>query len=365
MYQHGVHVLVVAEAGVQLPEIPETHIIRIGGAATTFQKVIGFIKAMCSPFAYIKLMATRTELGITQRLIWAAKYLPLVRIRNVDIIHFQWLPLLAEFAWLRHYYTCPFVGSARGSQVTIYPITRPGYKQKIQASIVLADYIHCVSKDIVAACERLGAPREKLFVNYNGIDLQKFKPQIDKDEHSIFTIISVGALMWRKGYVYQLLAIKKLVASGKEVLLRIIGSGVDSEALVYTANVLGLKQYVEFVGQKNEDELQAVLATGNMYMSTSAAEGLANSVVEAMASGLPVVVFDCEGMNELIENSNNGFVVPFGDTDKLVEQITFLMEHAEKRRVMGEHARAFVEAKLDQTVWVQHMIVQYEGFKRG
>jgi len=360
--------LALSTAGVQITmvihhdqkvEMPGVQFLRIGGHLSIGKQIGLLMNALVHPFQFSKLMNLRGELSFSQRIRWGIKYLSLSQLQPPSIVHFQWLASVHEFQWLRHYFNCPFVGSARGSQVTVYPITRSGFREHVKTSIQSTDYIHCVSEDIARACEKLGARREKLFINYNGIDLTKFHPGTKHKTDSTFTLISVGTLMWRKGFMYQLLILKKLVDRNKNVRLLIVGGGPDLEGLKYTTAALQLQDHVTFTGNKSEGEVRSLLAESDVYLSTSAAEGLANSVVEAMACGIPVIAFDCEGMKEVIEDAVTGYIVEWGDIDRCIEHILTLTDDATLLLQMGNESHSSIERKFDQNYWTQQMIQKY------
>jgi len=355
----GVQITMVAHHDQKI-EIPGVKVLRIGGHLSIAKQIGLVMTALLNPFQFLKLMNLRKEWSFAQRLRWGVKYFPVTQLQPPSIVHFQWLASVHEFQWLRHYFKCTFIGSARGSQVTVYPITRPGFIEQIKASIQATDYIHCVSEDIAKACEKLGAPKEKLFVNYNGIDLTKFHQGTKQKSTTTFTLISVGTLMWRKGFMYQLLILKKLIDKNKDVRLVIVGDGPDLEGLKYTTAALQLQDHVSFTGKKNEAEVRSLLAEAVVYISTSAAEGLANSVVEAMACGLPVIASDCEGMNEVIEERKNGFIVPFGDVDGVVDKVEEVLSSSSRLEDMSKNARSYVEKNFNEVEWSIKMIEIYK-----
>jgi len=359
----GIKVTAVAEHD-QRFELKGASIIPLGGQQNLLSKLRSIIYVLANPAIFFRMLSARTELSFAQRLRWAVKYFPLARIANPDVIHIQWLSAVPEFQWLRSFFTCPIMASARGSQVTVYPITRLGYKAIIEKAIQSVDYIHCVSHDIAMVCRKLGAADEKLVVNYNGIDLQHFYPLTAQKIHTHFTIISVGALMWRKGYLYQLQLLERLRDAGRDVHLLWIGDGPDREALQYQAAKLGVANRITFVGKVKSDELPAWLAKADVFVSTSFAEGLANSVVEAAACGLPVVTFACEGMEEVLKPGVNGFILPFGDVVGLADRMQYLMDHPEERNKMAVAARHTIENKFDEHQWVLSMVKTYESLER-
>jgi glycosyltransferase involved in cell wall biosynthesis len=354
----GVYLTVVADHG-QSIDLPGANVIRVGGKRTLAEHIGLFFMAMTHPLVFLRLVSVASEFKRHQRLRWTVKMLPLVRIPPPNLVHFQWLGLLGEYRWLKNFFACPFIGSARGSQVSVYPITRSGHREKMQKAIQHADFIHCVSLDIASACERLGAPSQKLLINYNGINLEEFRPNDHPKSFSGITILSVGSLIWRKGFMFQLIAMKALLAKGYDIRLLLVGDGPDMEALIYTAHRLGISHSIRFIGQVKSRELANHFKEADIFLSTSSAEGLANCVVEAIASGLPIVSFECEGMREAILHGENGFILPFGDVDGLTEKIAYLVENPKERERMGERARHLAIEKFDDQKWVEHMISIY------
>lgn len=359
----GIRLIVALENQQKLKDLEDVEVVRIGGKQTLYTQVRITLRALIHFPIFFGLMSNRPDLPIIARIKWAAIYLPLVRISRPDIVHFQWLIAVYEFRWLRRYFHSTFIGSARGSQVTVYPITRQGYREKVRSAIAASDYIHCVSADMATACERMGASREKLIVNYNGIDLEKFTPREKAIHTAGFTLISVGSMIWRKGLIFQLQVLKLLVMQGLDVRLVWVGEGIDKEGLVYTANALGIDDRITFVGRVASEELPSLLTTADAYVSTSIAEGLANSVVEAIACGLPVVAFECEGMSEVVQDNVNGFIVPFGDCELLAEKIGMLLNKPQLLRVMGQAARKIAIDRFNQFEWTDRMIEKYEAIK--
>lgn len=361
----GVQLLIVAEHRQSMSDFKNATVIRIGGRTSFKKRVKKLIRILVHPLAFWRMLAQRTEVPWPSRMKWAVKYFPLTRIAAPDVVHFQWLSYVPEFAWLRYYFKAPFMGSARGSQVTVYPHTRVGYKTIMQDAMRQADFIHCVSSSMRQACLALGAAPDKLVVNYNGIDLEHYKARIKHPrEPNEFVLISVGNMMWRKGYGYQLQLMKKLVAMGKSVRLIWLGEGPDKEGLMYTCHVLGLDSKVQFVGKVNSSEISNWLSQADAYLSTSAAEGLSNSMVEAAACSLPILAFTCEGTEEVIREGENGFIVPFGDIECLVDKIIYLMENPSARIDMGILSRKVAEEQFNEKYHVAEMKRIYSTMKR-
>jgi len=113
------------------------------------------------------------------------------------------------------------------------------------------------------------------------------------------------------------------------------------------------------LGQISEAEVISVLRESDVYLSTSCAEGLSNSVAEACCVSLPCVVFDCEGMRELIDDEKTGYIVEFGNIGALSERIKRLNENTALAVEMGKRARAKMIAEFDESTWVNKMMEFY------
>lgn len=297
--------------------------------------------------------------NLLYRLKWSFENFVYLRINRPDIIHLQWISMADDYHWLKKIYQCPIIASARGSQVTVYPSTNINYKEKVKRCVQQVDYIHCVSEDILKTCLELGAERHKLFVNYNGIDLNLISPNNKRVEKNPVILISVGSLIWRKGYLFQLQVLHDLLSANIDATLVIIGAGPDEAGLRYSAFRMGIQDKVLFKGQLSFDQIKQELDEADIYLSTSAAEGLSNSVMEAAAAALPIVAFDCEGMSEIMVDGESGFIVPFGDVQLFTEKVSALAKNPEYRITMGKMGRKHIEQNFAADKCLEEMIQVY------
>lgn len=167
----------------------------------------------------------------------------------------------------------------------------------------------------------------------NGVDekwLQNGARQVDSHDNEI-RLLFVSRLIERKGLQFILPELGRVnEQTGKKVTLTIVGDGPYRPELERIVAENHLTDLVEFAGQKNKSELPPYYQTADIFILPSKKEGMPNVVLEAMASGLPIVMTPCEGSEELIRG--NGYAVPapeFGD--KLIA----LCMDEELRRQMG------------------------------
>jgi glycosyltransferase involved in cell wall biosynthesis len=125
--------------------------------------------------------------------------------------------------------------------------------------------------------------------------------------------------------------------------LVIVGDGPMSKALVDEAQALAVESTVHFSGLQNN--IPEWLASASIYVSSSLCEGLSNSLLEAMACGLPVVVTRVSGALELVDETDSGFVVPVGDSGALASALNKLAGSKQLRQEMGARGRCVIEKR--------------------
>lgn len=342
------------ENGLVMPQLPLSFKMK-----RTIIPLIWF--SLKYPLFTLRLWKSLGLYSIRTRLRSFIKYHSLVRVKKINVVHFQWIASSDEIKWVRTYFKAPVIINARGSQLTVYPTTGSGYREKIHESLLESDYIHAVSQSMAEACIEYGAGPGKIFINYNGIDTDKFRSlKNNTGRQEIMKLISTGSLIWRKGYLWQFIIIKLLKEKGINAELIIIGDGPDRRGLEYTSKRMGLEECIRLIGKVPHEQVPQYLNEADIYISTSAAEGLSNSVLEAVACGLPVVAFDCEGMNEVINNGHNGFIVPFGDIESMAEKIRLLYNDRQLIETMGCNCALIAKEKFDYKIHLQKMIEFYK-----
>lgn len=165
-------------------------------------------------------------------------------------------------------------------------------------------------------------------------------------------VVAMGRLTHQKGFDLLLLAFSKLAKQYPDWVLLILGEGELKRALITQASELGLTGRVRFAGLVADPF--PVLRNSNLFVMASRYEGFPYVLLEAMASGLPVVYTDCpSGPSEIITHELNGILVPNGDVDALSKAMDRLMNSAEERGRLAAKApevrqRFGIEKIMDQ-----------------
>jgi len=151
----------------------------------------------------------------------------------------------------------------------------------------------------------------------NGVDANQFKPGDPFPDKSPLKLLCVARLIKRKGQHHLIEAVKRIADQGIDVVLDLIGSG-DAEG-EYRALVKSLRivDRINFRGYIPRAEVPVFYARANVFVLPSYNEGMSVATLEAMASGLPLVVTHTSGTDELVDEGVNGFTFSFGDVKEL------------------------------------------------
>ncbi len=202
-----------------------------------------------------------------------------------------------------------------------------------------------ISRQTVARLDALGLPRERMLVLPNAIDLSRFTPSraLHAEADTAPTVLAfTGRLVEEKSLPVLIAAIALLkTRTDTPFELRLAGDGPLRSELELLVATHGLEKDVTFYGEI--DNVDAFLAAAHVYCQVSRIEGLSNSVLEAMASGLPCVLTRISGNEDLLVDGENGLGVEVGDAEGLADQLATLVEDRALCRRMGMAARSHVE----------------------
>jgi len=178
----------------------------------------------------------------------------------------------------------------------------------------------------------------------NGVDLERFQPKPRYPTHGPVRLLCVGRLIERKGQRYLIAAVNRLVEEGFPVRLDLVGTGDAEVAYRQLVRELDLEAYVRFRGYIPRAEMPACYKAADVFVLPSYNEGMSVATLEAMASGLPVVVTRTGGMRALVIEGENGFTFEWADITTLTRHLRHLMRDRVLVHRMGVAARTRVES---------------------
>ena len=276
--------------------------------------------------------------------------------QRFDLVHFEWISHAYYYLPLLKALEKTFSVSARGRQVTIEPLLGKRYNQKLKEVLKHARAVHCVSKALEREIKNIYEHSDTQVI-YNGVDITTFKCNPEKSSDGL-NVIFIGSLIWRKGIDTALFIFSKYLETGNMGHMYIIGDGEERQKMFSTINNLHLNEQVTYLGKKNEKEVSEILQNMDTLLLPSFAEGLANVILEAMATCTVPIVSDVHGNPEPILHGKNGFVFPLLDVRKPVEFLHYLYTHPGKLYEMKKLARKTIEEKFT----LKHMQVGHLKF---
>jgi len=281
---------------------------------------------------------------------WKAYHfsLKLARQNKYDLTHaFFSIPCGYLAQRLRKRFEIPYIVSLRGADV-------PGYSERFSLVYKLfTPLIKTIWKDasrIVSNSEGLKKLAEKtekvksISVVYNGIDTQEFYPLKNNIRNeNIFKIICVSRITPRKGIRYLIEAVKILREKYPQIRLEIIGEGNEKEELIKLSAQYNLSEQVAFLGLISHNQLPRYYQNAHVFILPSLNEGMSNTMLEAIASGLPIIATDTGGTKELVSDAENGFIIKMKDPDDLVKKLEIMINNQKLRETMSIKSRQLSE----------------------
>lgn len=264
-------------------------------------------------------------------------------LRPDATLAFFGVPAGAVALFLKVIHKIPYVISLRGGDV---PGFRPydfGTYHKLITPVLRIIWANASA--IVANSNGLRDLALKFYSRFeipiipNGVDLELYKT--DAGDNSSPCLFSVGRLVYQKGLDLAMYALSGLKELDWE--WRIAGDGPQMDLLKLLAVKLGIHDRVQFLGWQSREQLVVQYRWSNLFIFPSRQEGMPNAVLEAMASGLPVIASRIAGSEELVVDGETGILVPNEDVISLRSALRKLLGDASLRQKMGIAARRRVE----------------------
>ncbi|MDH3686167.1 MAG: glycosyltransferase [Myxococcales bacterium] len=284
--------------------------------------------------------------------------------------HFGWsgIRMLLLKAFWRVPLLTTFGGRDAGVQLAD-PESAPLYEILLGTS----DHLVCVSEHLRGALIAGGADPARTSVIHRGTDLRRFAVQ-DRPmgaRGASLSLLMIGRVVAKKGHRDALEALGLLRDRGVAASLTIVGEGPEQAALEGQVAALELGSQVRFAPSTDQTGLLEHLRSANAFVHCSVTaedgdvEGIPNVVVEAAATGLPVVGTRHGGIPEVVEDGATGFLVPEGAPEALAEALSRLAESPEVRVDLGRAAAARMRRDFDLAEQVARYGVLYRELIEG
>lgn len=241
-------------------------------------------------------------------------YLPLLNSKP-DKVHIQWATFLKGKELMFDLFPSKILLSLRGAHINYKPITHPEFKEVYLRLFPRIYKFHAVSDEIGAEAVLYNADSKKMQTIYSYVDDAILAREIQPKPKGTLKIISIGRFHWVKGYDYALDAMGVLKKKVSDFTYTIIAQGTVPDDVIFQIDQLGLKDNVIIINGMDHKSVIKKIEDSDIMLLSSVIEGIANVALEAMAVGTPVISTDCGGINEVIKNNVNGFIVTNRDPE--------------------------------------------------
>jgi sugar transferase (PEP-CTERM/EpsH1 system associated) len=226
----------------------------------------------------------------------------------------------------------------------------------------LADVVFTVSSELRSYHSRQSwLQRGHFRVIFNGVDIERFAPRpqmsarVRRDlgiSADRLVIGSVGRLVPIKDHQTLLRGSELLLQAGRNIHVVLVGAGTEQARLQEYAASGALNGRVTFTGAS--ESVPELLSAMDIFVLPSISEGMSNTILEAMASGLPILATRAGGNMELIEHGSGGLLFAPGDVQALRSHLEQLIDDSEMRRELGNAARGRVVAEFSLDRMIQN-----------
>ncbi|MEN8252212.1 MAG: glycosyltransferase [Patescibacteria group bacterium] len=274
----------------------------------------------------------------------------LMRKNEYDLTHsFFAVPSGVISRKLKKKYGIPYIVSLRGADV-------PGYSERFDKLYkVITPTIHNVWRDarfVVTNSKGLtelassSLPEQEFIQIFNGVDTFFYKPgtRALDDRKKEFKILLASRLSRRKGFNYAIDAFSELLDMYPHIKMQIAGGeGNAMEELKGQVKKLRLDGRVTFSGLYTKEESPEIYNNSDVFVMPSLNEGMSNNLLEALSSGLPVLMTPTGGAEELVRDGENGYLIKKQNVDSIVEKLKILIENPELCDGFGHASRLIAE----------------------
>ncbi|OHB79432.1 MAG: hypothetical protein A2Z25_17660 [Planctomycetes bacterium RBG_16_55_9] len=270
-------------------------------------------------------------------------YRKLIRENDYDLVHaFFGFPT----GWLcyRSAKRLPYIISLRGSDV-------PGQNVRLQLDYkILAPVFRAIWRNAAALVACSGGLKDRALrflpsvpieVIPNGVDLSRFQPVETRDGRDGLRLLTVGRLSLTKRVEMLIDAVEILRRDGCNLSFTIAGGGQLEQGLRDLVRQKKLDEMIAVAGRIDPEDVPQMYRCSDIFISASMQEGMSNAMLEAMASGLPIVATRCEGVEELV--TDNGIIVEQSSAEAIAGAIRKLAEDRLLRKQMAIAARKQAE----------------------
>lgn len=308
-----------------------------------------FFRTLLSPFFILRVRKTIKQI-------------------HPDIVHIHQIIPIYRFIFTGLPY--PTIATPWGSDVLIKPQKNLFIRWNLAYFLKCCRLLICDADHMKRALIDLGAQERNIEIIFFGTNLVNFNPsKKDQEFRNKITGDNNTKLIASLRQLYPIYDIPTFIQAMPLVLnifpkscFLIISDGPEKENLIKLAKSLNVFKNIRFLGRISDDDLPTVLASIDIYVSTSLSDGgLAASTAEAMASQVPVVISDFGENKTWVEEGINGLLFPLRDHQKLAEKIIYLLSNPMQAQQIAENGRKVIAIRNNYYIEMGKVDLLYQG----
>lgn len=294
------------------------------------------------------------------------EYIRLLENAPFDIIHCHFGGIAKRIApMLREIPYKGFVTSFYGHDVTRKSQILPGTYDEL---IEMGDLFLPLCSSMKGNMLRLGFPDNKMICHPLGVDpgMFPFCVRMHTAGEPV-QVLTIARFVEKKGLCYAIRAVARVLQESKiNIRYRIVGSGPLERNLKTLVKEIGISTHVKFMGELPQDKIAECYREADLFLLPSVTasdgdqEGTPTVLIEAQATGLPVLSTFHSGIPDIVKNGASGYLVPEHDVNALTERLVHLARHPEEWSKLGSMGRRIVEEHYDVRKLNTSLVTIYE-----
>ena len=283
-----------------------------------------------------------------------------------DVVHAHFGYVADRFRFVSALWDAPLVVSFHGTDCTVYP--RQHGRDCYRSLFGVAAAVTANSENTRRRLAQLGCPDQKLHQLSSAWDMDAFPFTLHpRQPHAPIRLLSVGRLVEGKGIAYAIRAVALLRDTVPHLRYDIVRDGPLRSGLQRLIAELGLSDAVTLHGAWSSEEVQRTMAAAHLFVHACVTsregdeEGQGMVLVEAQASGLPVVATRHGPFPEVVQDGLSGYLVPERDPAALADRLAYLIAHPEVADAMGRAGRQHVEQRFNSRLLTAQAVTIYEA----
>jgi len=351
-----------------------------GGAEKTVLDVAGAFAAMNleTVIVYLQNRSSSTLLEACGQRNIATVFSQISRLWKVH----EWLSFLRAIRRIRpdvlhaHLHYATIVSVVVGALlriptfVTLHTLEEPGFWSKtglrLRLMFALLNYLPCeliclTNRSKEAVLKYVPNKRDRIHIIPNGLSTSDWKVSerrfASHDPSRPMVLLSVAVLRRLKGLHHLVHAHAVLSRRFPNLHLHVVGDGPERDNLEREAERVGCGERVVFAGQR--PDVREIMQSADMFVLPTLFDALPTVIIEAMATGLPIIASRTGGIPEMIQDGENGLLVEPSNEDELIQACERLIRSPQLAARLGAAARERAERNFDLNVQVQRLVSVY------